>query len=591
MKLERAGVEELTRSGSWLVGAEWRLEDGLCLDAIVRAHGYDYELRITFPALYPEAPSVVRPRNTEARISTHQYGDANGPLCLEWGPDNWHQGVTAVQMLQSAYKLFETENPLGQNRPAIPVTALSRHALTIGQELRTEWARWFLGVGLQDYLRERPAPSVGTFKFSLRKTGENWTCLIHEVKPLGDAAWKDTEIPTALPNTDEKSQDTGVWFKTELDGSTLRGLSKLSDLQSILKPWGGPVFLAADGSSPAEGYKPALAGALVIDRAGEFHLFGILSASLFTCGTIRAERTPTEIRSPDGQCLSGKKIGIVGLGSAGSKIAVSLARMGVRKFYLVDHDILVPENLQRHALDWLAVTQHKVDAVSSAINRIASGIEIEACRYHLSGQESNAGVSGALDKLAYCDLIIDATAEAKVFNLLGSVARTANRPMIWLEVYGGGIGGMIARSRPHVDPSPQAMRQAYLQYCTDHPDTRTAAGNRYGIETDVGTVLIATDADISVIAHHASRFVADCFSAAEDSRFPYSMYLVGLANGWVFEEPFVTIPISMASISTAGWSAVDDNELDPEIAEFLVQLIEKKQNATANTIGNSVAPG
>src|SRR6185436_13592800 len=96
---ERKGIEELSRSADWLVGAEWGLDETLYLDVVIGAHGYDYNLRLSFPALYPDAPSVVRPRNVEHRLSTHQYGGADGPLCLEWGPDNWHRDITAVQML------------------------------------------------------------------------------------------------------------------------------------------------------------------------------------------------------------------------------------------------------------------------------------------------------------------------------------------------------------------------------------------------------------------------------------------------------------------------------------------------------------
>ena len=99
----------------------------------------------------------------------------------------------------------------------------------------------------------------------------------------------------------------------------------------------------------------------------------------------------------------------------GSKVAISLARMGVRKFYLIDHDVLLPENLQRHALDWQGVIQHKVDAMMTAIDRIAPGSQVEVCRLQIMGQESSASVSGALSRLAKCDLLIDATANPRVF--------------------------------------------------------------------------------------------------------------------------------------------------------------------------------
>ena len=261
--------------------------------------------------------------------------------------------------------------------------------------------------------------------------------------------------------------------------------------------------------------------------------------------------------------------------------------MGVRKFYLVDHDVLLPENLQRHALDWQEVVQHKADAMMVAIGRVSPGAQVEVCRLHIAGQESNASVSGALNRLAACDLLIDATASPRVFNLLAAVARTTSRPMIWIEVFGGGMGGLVARSRPGIDPTPQDMRGAYLQYCTDNPDlTLRSAPEYYAAEIEDGEVLVASDADIAIIAHHAARFVPDCFTPPERSKFPNSMYLIGLAKGWVFEAPFATIPISMASYTVAGWNDSKRTELRPEDAKFLLGLLQKYENATANTTGN-----
>jgi hypothetical protein len=124
------------------------VENELILDAVIRAHGYDYEVRVSFPSLFPEVPAVVRTLNAQQRLSQHQYGGPNGPLCLEWGPDNWHRDVTTVQMLESAHRLFEIENPLGDNQPELPVVASSRHRLTTGQEARGKWCRWYYSEGL-----------------------------------------------------------------------------------------------------------------------------------------------------------------------------------------------------------------------------------------------------------------------------------------------------------------------------------------------------------------------------------------------------------------------------------------------------------
>jgi molybdopterin/thiamine biosynthesis adenylyltransferase len=493
-------------------------------------------------------------------------------------------------MLESAYRLFHTENPLGENRPEVPVVAASRHRVTAGQELRGQWCRWYASAAVEDYFAAQATQSVGSFKFSFRKVGENWTCLIHEAKPIDGSVWKDDQIPTTLPGAEEKDLYVGVWFKTGLDSRAMCGLNTIAELQAVVADMEGPTLLATDGSSPVEGLQRAIAGALIIDREGKFYFFVVLSGeTVYSCASVRSERTPIEVRSPECPTLQDQKIGIVGLGSVGSKIAISLARMGARKFYLVDHDVLLPENLQRHALDWLGVLQHKVDSLTLALNRVAAGIQVEVSRLHLAGQESNALVGGTLEKLAECDVLIDGTAEPKVFNLLAAVARSTSRPMVWMEVFGGGVGGMIARSRPRIDPTPQDMRGAYLKYCTDNPDlTAKVVRINYEVATGDGEVLVASDADIGVIAHLAARFVPDCFVASEKSKFPHSMYLIGLAKGWIFEEPFSTIPISMASFSCDGWNKAEDTELAPEVAAFLLGLIQKRDNAIANTAGDRV---
>jgi len=581
LKLERTGIEELSRSSNWLVGTEWRLDSGLCLDAIIRASGHDYEVRVSFPALYPDSPPIVRPQNMQHRISSHQYGGGDGPLCLEWGPDNWHREVTAVQMLESAYRLFEVENPLGEDRPDIPVVVPSRHKLTVGQELRGEWARWYASGALSNYFTTQPVPSVGTFKFSFYNAGDNWVGLIHEAMPLGGSAWRDDQIPTTLPGAGELKP--GIWFKTDLEKRAIGNPQKLSDLRNLLV--GMEEFIATDETSPVDGFGKRTSGVLIIDRAEELHLFIVLpDEDLFVCSRVRSDDEPIQTRSPEWDKLNCKTIGIVGLGSVGSKIAMSLARMGCRKFYLIDHDLLLPENLHRHALDWQGVAHHKVDAMKAAIGLVAPGAQIEVSRLHITGQESNAAISGALNRLAACDVIIDATSNPRVFNLLAAVARTASLPMIWMEVYGGGMGGLVARSRPQKDPTPQDMRGAYLQYCTDNPAPALGPvpGN-YAVETEEGEVLVASDADITIIAHHAARLVPDCFTPPERSNFPYSMYLIGLAKSWVFEAPFDTIPISMVSYSVEGWDNDQKQELGPEEIQFLSDLIEKDHDATSNT--------
>ena len=119
--------------------------------------------------------------------------------------------------------------------------------------------------------------------------------------------------------------------------------------------------------------------------------------------------------------LKSKKVGIVGLGSAGSKIAVMLARSGLKNFVLVDDDLFLPENICRNELDWRSIGEHKVVAIEDHLSLIFSDIKVDVRRVKLTGQESATTVAGAMHALSECDVIIDATANPETFNRLALI--------------------------------------------------------------------------------------------------------------------------------------------------------------------------
>jgi molybdopterin/thiamine biosynthesis adenylyltransferase len=295
----------------------------------------------------------------------------------------------------------------------------------------------------------------------------------------------------------------------------------------------------------------------------------------------------TSIRVPtDLQGLSDKSIGIVGLGSLGSKVALSLARTGVSRFFLVDKDIFLPENVCRHILDWQNLGEHKVDAVVAALSRIAPDIETNVSRLNLTGQESTASLSGTLNKLGRCDLVIDATANPQVFNIVAAMTTAYGRPLVWAEVYAGGIGGMIARSRPEYDPDPYTMRAAYHHFTSETPAHGLFITQDYAAETAEGITLSASDADVSILAYHATRLTIDTLLEREPSVFPYSMYLVGLVRAWVFEAPFHTIPIETEHLVSQKDNGPASDDVLSETVGFLSTLLEEESNEGSPTTGN-----
>jgi hypothetical protein len=101
---------------------------------------------------------------------------------LEFGPDTWHPDYSGAQMLESAYRLFDIENPLGEDRPEVLITALSRHQLTQGQEIRFSGkARLYVSPSLYELFSSLPARSSGTLKFSWHIRPGAWVALVHQV--------------------------------------------------------------------------------------------------------------------------------------------------------------------------------------------------------------------------------------------------------------------------------------------------------------------------------------------------------------------------------------------------------------------------
>jgi len=275
--------------------------------------------------------------------------------------------------------------------------------------------------------------------------------------------------------------------------------------------------------------------------------------------------------------LADKTVGVVGCGSLGSKIAVSLARSGIGGFVLVDDDVLAPGNLRRHELDAGALGSHKTDGLRARLEAVAPGIRVIAWRVVLGGQESAGGTASVLDELGKCDLLIDATADSRAFNFVASVARSARRPMVWAEVYAGGIGGFVARVRPDIEPPPNAARRQYLAWCHEQGVAWVAEDQDYGARLGDGPPAVADDAEVAVIAAHASCMAIDVLLRPDASGFPHPAYVIGLWREWIFEEPFDTRPVDF--VAEGQWQGLITEEQTDEAVEFLSSLFEKGEDA------------
>ncbi|TAK20621.1 MAG: thiamine biosynthesis protein ThiF [Chloroflexota bacterium] len=542
---ERAAIEELLGRAAWLKGADWGLDGSrLRLDADIEAHGCVYGVRLTYPDAFPASPPTVTPRQDGQLWSTHQYG-VGGELCLEWGPDTWVPEVTGAQMLVSAHTLLEAEDPQGSGSSGERAAVPSRHVRTRGQELRGSTFRFLATAALREHLASLPPGASGQLGavVLLWQRGAI-TAVVTSVHPDGAEPWTDPGVPPRLANYG--LEWSGLFVRSGLRAVSL-GVGTVAELRAAADA------ALRDALDAALGLATPPQVLLLEDAEAGLHLFRLRAdePELTRYKTLNLEPDhPWERRGPEFEVLVEKRVGIVGVGSAGSKVALALGRSGVRRFVLVDDDLFLPENISRHTLDWRSVGEHKVDAIEDQLALLSPAIEVDRRRIRLTGQESTASVAGALDALSRCDLIFDATADPSTFNQLGMIAVQYQRPLVWLEIYAGGIGGMVARYRPGKEPAPLAMRAHYHVVTAEAGarmgvDVPRRGPEPYSADAEPGLPIVASDADVAVIADHAARLAIDVLAGREPSAFPFAMYLVGLARGWIFEQPFQTIPVDV----------------------------------------------
>ena len=560
LERERGAVAVLEETASWLEGVNWRIDQGaIVMECDVRlGTGARHRLQTTFPEHYPSAPPSVRPQQPTI-LSSHQYG-AGGELCLEVGPDNWHRDLhTAADLLYSAYRLLRDEAARGDdNAVVIP----SRHSLTPGQEQRGKFARFVLTASAKAALGKLKGAWV-VAHFTVVHHKEALTIFLAKLERSGGDDWRCEQPPADLERFGRNARglvrggslsapESAVFTTAELLTAHLESLSIPNSTKEDSEP------LAVDRIEYVLTQREESTWKLVMrwDKG----------TKILACSTLEADAAPPSERlGPGVEELAEKSVGIVGLGSVGSKLALTLARAGVGQFCLVDDDLLHPDNLVRHDSDWLHVGQHKVDAVADRIAVVNLSATVLRHRVRLVGQESATTTAVATTALGRCDVVVDATANPDVFNLLAHVARQSKKPMVWVEVFGGGFGGLVARARPESDAEPFTLRQAMSD-----------AGNRIAVAKDAAVPavvrdyevsagdeppLIAGDADTSILAHLAAEYILDTLSGREPSRFPYPGYYVGLRRAWIFDEPLQVYPVE--ADAPGSWSS-EVREDDPE---------------------------
>lgn len=543
---ERRALDLLAAECDWITNRNWKFNDGVLVEMEfdMRIGDRTYEGVLVYPDLFPDTPAYIKPRKAGERWSIHQY-TSTGALCLEWGPDNWTPNITGADLVKNAHKLLFTEGGHAGEVTEVP----SRHRVSLGGSVVGEsWrlvitAEFFAQVGSIADKTMLPAKYAGFWHkgavqvFFPKQLGEE-----------GSVVYAGSELPKGLTEVLGPlwtMTDSGWLFKSSAFESG--NLPKTVDgLLDLIHEAGFPDFqFPADSEGKAPGYFVTLVGANGLIRALQVQLGD--SPTVSTVKAIFSTGSHANRLSAHAADIKDKKVAIAGLGSVGGKMAISLLRQGVRKFVLVEEDILLPENLGRNELTWAEVGLNKAEAIKERMLLIAPDVEVEVRPFNIGSQISPTYAAAILELVADCDIIVDTTANPTAFTYLAAIAKRSQKPMVWGAVYAGGIGAVMMRSRPGVEPSPLHVRYQVQAFLQTQPEAPFKMATDYDVEMENADPIVASDGEVGEFAYKLSRFVVDSMVDPAKQEFPHSAYLIGLKRGWIFNEPFDTlsVPIKM----------------------------------------------
>jgi len=160
--------------------------------------------------------------------------------------------------------------------------------------------------------------------------------------------------------------------------------------------------------------------------------------------------------------LKTRTVGIIGLGSGGSFVALSLAMSGVGKFILIDDDSLEPGNVVRHAADLRYVGRPKVEAVADLIRQRNPSAEIKT----VVGR-----IEDHLDLLPDMDLVVGGVDREGPKYLINEACIQHQRTAIYAGVYERGEGGDVCIIYPDEGPCYACWAEHLREGLADpHPE-------------------------------------------------------------------------------------------------------------------------
>ncbi len=145
--------------------------------------------------------------------------------------------------------------------------------------------------------------------------------------------------------------------------------------------------------------------------------------------------------------LANCRVGVVGLGSGGSTVALELAKAGVGNFVLIDFDRMELANISRHICGIGDLGRYKTKAVRDLLYARNPYIKVKTAEINI-----NTNLEETNSLLKNCDLIIAATDNDRSRFNLNQIALQYKIPTIFGRAITRAAGGDVLRVRPYQGP-------------------------------------------------------------------------------------------------------------------------------------------
>ncbi len=477
--------------------------------------------------------------------SGHQYrGD--GALCLEYGPDNWEPRFTAASVINSLINLLHGEALRTRGRKRDQGEVTSRHTSTLGADLRNRFYRVIVTDDLITTLNLLQSSAEITTAFIL--SDRSLRIYITEI----DGKNKVSEVmPKAISDKLSSSPIKGYCYKVDVELDDIDALLKdTKSVNLVLEALGFDIAIGKTAGlrfKDVDLYIPILfltkdrkVVCILLEKGKKENIHCIKVYPIMVDFTATDSRIPSTIRSK----LHNKSVAIIGTGSLGSKLARSLASSGITDLLLIDDDILLPENISRHIKGFDSIGEHKAVLVKKSAESVLAKPNIEVTIGQVGEQTNTSIHSKLLAKIALKNLIVDCTASTKSFQILSMVSSESQIPLLWGEVFPGGLGGLTASAIPKQTPCPFCVRRAILERFLEYPNFPGEPDENYSLSSnDEARTFEALDSDVSYVASVMAHRVISILTNDDDLAEDQPIMIFGLRKGWIFDRGYQVIRV------------------------------------------------